>query len=358
MTPSHINDDQNYCKESNSTHAPQDQKTASCSLHYKDTEVLSNSNNEAEYEVDPDVADLSSLEEITDEEMTNVSTIDENITVDDSVRLYLKEIGKIPLLSREDEIILAKRIAEGDSYAREIMIASNLRLVVSFAKRYLGRGLPFLDLIQEGNIGLMKAVERFDYNKGFKFSTYATWWIRQAISRAIADQGRTIRVPVHMVEMINKVSNVSHTLTQKLGRAPSAEEIADVMKLSTDKVQAILDASREPVSLDTPVGKDEDSSLGDYIKNDTSEDPLNTVSQDLLKDALTQLLSTLTQREQDILKLRFGLTDGRTHTLEEVGKEFGVTRERIRQIEVKAIRRLNHPTRKKYLQQLRGFLEE
>ena len=277
----------------------------------------------------------------------------ENAKLDDPVRMYLKEIGKVPLLTPEEEQELAKRMAEGDAEAKHRMEEANLRLVVSIAKRYVGRGMLFLDLIQEGNLGLIKAVEKFDYTKGFKFSTYATWWIRQAITRAIADQARTIRIPVHMVETINKVIRVSRQLLQELGHDPSAEEIAAEMNMPVDKVRDILKIAQEPVSLETPIGEEEDSHLGDFIPDEDASEPSEAASFSLLKEQLMAVLDTLTPREKKVLELRFGIVDGRTRTLEEVGKEFNVTRERIRQIEAKALRKLRHPSRSK---KLRDFL--
>ena len=269
--------------------------------------------------------------------------------VDDPVRLYLKEIGRVPLLTSEREHELAERMAEGDIEAKKALVEANLRLVVSIAKRYVGRGMFFLDLIQEGNLGLMKAVDKFDYTKGYKFSTYATWWIRQAITRAIADQARTIRIPVHMVETINKVIRVSRQLLQELGHDPSPEEIADEMGMPVQKVRDILKIAQEPVSLETPIGEEEDSHLGDFIPDDDAPEPAEVASFTLLKEQLVEVLSTLTPREEKVLRLRFGLEDGRARTLEEVGKEFNVTRERIRQIEAKALRKLRHPSRSKKL---------
>ncbi len=275
-------------------------------------------------------------------------------SIDDPVKVYLKEIGKVPLLSNEEEVILAERIKVGDIEAKKRLSEANLRLVVSIAKRYLGRGMQFLDLIQEGNIGLIKAVEKFDYTKGFKFSTYATWWIRQAITRAIADQARTIRIPVHMVETINKVKKVSSQLLHTNGHEPSAEEIAEVLDYPVDKVREIMRVAQEPVSLETPIGEEEDSHLGDFIPDDDAPAPADAASHTLLKEQLEDVLSTLTPRESKVLKLRFGLEDGRSRTLEEVGREFRVTRERIRQIEAKALRKLRHPSRSK---KLKDFLE-
>lgn len=276
------------------------------------------------------------------------------IKINDPVRMYLKEIGRVPLLSADDEIGLAKRIEKGDDEAKRRLAEANLRLVVSIAKRYVGRGMLFLDLIQEGNMGLIKAVEKFDFTKGFKFSTYATWWIRQAITRAIADQARTIRIPVHMVETINKLIRVSRQLLQELGREPSPEEIAKEMDLSTEKVREIMKIAQEPVSLETPIGEEDDSHLGDFIEDQEALAPADAAAYELLKEQLEDVLDTLTEREENVLRLRFGLDDGRTRTLEEVGKVFGVTRERIRQIEAKALRKLRHPSRSK---RLKDFLE-
>ncbi|EXX91871.1 RNA polymerase sigma factor RpoD [Paenibacillus darwinianus] len=276
------------------------------------------------------------------------------IKINDPVRMYLKEIGRVPLLSADDEVELAKRIENGDEEAKRRLAEANLRLVVSIAKRYVGRGMLFLDLIQEGNMGLIKAVEKFDYQKGYKFSTYATWWIRQAITRAIADQARTIRIPVHMVETINKLIRVSRQLLQELGREPTPEEIATEMDLSTDKVREIMKIAQEPVSLETPIGEEDDSHLGDFIEDQEALAPADAAAYELLKEQLEDVLDTLTEREENVLRLRFGLDDGRTRTLEEVGKVFGVTRERIRQIEAKALRKLRHPSRSK---RLKDFLE-
>jgi RNA polymerase primary sigma factor len=276
-------------------------------------------------------------------------SIPEGIAIDDPVRMYLKEIGKVPLLSPEVEIDLAERIEQGDQIAKKKLAEANLRLVVSIAKRYVGRGMLFLDLIQEGNLGLIKAVEKFDYRKGFKFSTYATWWIRQAITRAIADQARTIRIPVHMVETINKLIRVSRQLLQELGREPQPEEVAKVMDMPVDKVREIMKIAQEPVSLETPIGEEEDSHLGDFIPDDEAPAPAEAAAFTMLKEQLINVLDTLTPREEKVLRLRFGLDDGRARTLEEVGKEFNVTRERIRQIEAKALRKLRHPSRSKKL---------
>ncbi|HHY83046.1 MAG TPA: RNA polymerase sigma factor RpoD [Clostridiales bacterium] len=276
-------------------------------------------------------------------------SIPEGINIDDPVRMYLKEIGKVPLLSAEEEVELARRMAQGDEMAKRKLVEANLRLVVSIAKRYVGRGMLFLDLIQEGNLGLIKAVEKFDYEKGFKFSTYATWWIRQAITRAIADQARTIRIPVHMVETINKLIRVSRQLLQEYGREPLPEEIAREMDIPEDKVREIMKIAQEPVSLETPIGEEEDSHLGDFIPDDEAPAPAEAAAFTLLKEQLMGVLDTLTSREEKVLRLRFGLDDGRARTLEEVGKEFNVTRERIRQIEAKALRKLRHPSRSKKL---------
>ena len=301
----------------------------------------------------PELEELEEIEEVTEEEMNETEAMADTFSTDDPVRMYLKEIGKVPLLTPEEEQELAKRMAEGDEEAKRRMAEANLRLVVSIAKRYVGRGMLFLDLIQEGNLGLIKAVEKFDYTKGYKFSTYATWWIRQAITRAIADQARTIRIPVHMVETINKVIRVSRQLLQELGHDPSAEEIAAEMNMPVDKVRDILKIAQEPVSLETPIGEEEDSHLGDFIPDEDASEPSEAASFSLLKEQLMEVLDTLTPREKKVLELRFGIVDGRTRTLEEVGKEFNVTRERIRQIEAKALRKLRHPSRSK---KLRDFL--
>ena len=296
-----------------------------------------------------ELEELAELEEIVEEEIVDPDTLADSFSIDDPVRMYLKEIGKVNLLTSEEEIELAKRMAEGDESARQRMAEANLRLVVSIAKRYVGRGMVFLDLIQEGNLGLLKAVEKFDHTKGYKFSTYATWWIRQAITRAIADQARTIRIPVHMVETINKVIRVSRQLLQELGHDPTPEEIADEMGMQVEKVRDILKIAQEPVSLETPIGEEEDSHLGDFIPDEDASEPAEAASYTLLKEQLVEVLSTLTPREEKVLRLRFGIEDGRTRTLEEVGKEFNVTRERIRQIEAKALRKLRHPSRSKKL---------
>ena len=290
---------------------------------------------------------------LTEEDEVDVENIDlsvpEGVSIEDPVRMYLKEIGKVPLLSAEEEIELAQRMENGDEEAKKKLAEANLRLVVSIAKRYVGRGMLFLDLIQEGNLGLIKAVEKFDYSKGYKFSTYATWWIRQAITRAIADQARTIRIPVHMVETINKLIRVSRQLLQELGREPSPEEIAKEMNMPVERVREILKISQEPVSLETPIGEEEDSHLGDFIQDDHVPVPADAATFTLLKEQLSEVLDTLTEREQKVLRLRFGLDDGRARTLEEVGKVFNVTRERIRQIEAKALRKLRHPSRSRKL---------
>ncbi|HXL04071.1 MAG: RNA polymerase sigma factor RpoD [Firmicutes bacterium] len=300
-----------------------------------------------------DVDDTANGEAVSDEAEAELSLL-EGVSVDDPVRMYLKEIGRVPLLTAEEEVDLAKRIEAGDEEARRKLAEANLRLVVSIAKRYVGRGMLFLDLIQEGNLGLLKAVEKFDYRKGYKFSTYATWWIRQAITRAIADQARTIRIPVHMVETINKLMRISRQLLQEYGREPSIEEIAEAMGMTDDKVREILKIAQEPVSLETPIGEEEDSHLGDFIEDEDVLAPVDAVSFYLLKEQLEDVLGTLTPREERVLRLRFGLDDGRPRTLEEVGQEFGVTRERIRQIEAKALRKLRHPSRSK---KLKDYLE-
>ncbi|MCM1245153.1 MAG: RNA polymerase sigma factor RpoD [Roseburia sp.] len=289
-------------------------------------------------------------DEPTEEELENIElSVPDGVSIEDPVRMYLKEIGKVPLLSADEEVDLAKRMEEGDGDAKKRLAEANLRLVVSIAKRYVGRGMLFLDLIQEGNLGLIKAVEKFDYRKGYKFSTYATWWIRQAITRAIADQARTIRIPVHMVETINKLIRVQRQLLQELGREPYPEEIAKEMQLPVDRVREIQKISQEPVSLETPIGEEEDSHLGDFIQDDNVPVPAEAAAFTLLKEQLCEVLNTLTEREQKVLRLRFGLDDGRARTLEEVGKEFDVTRERIRQIEAKALRKLRHPSRSRKL---------
>ena len=297
----------------------------------------------------PEVEDIASVEQVPDEDLVDTDALMDSFATDDPVRMYLKEIGKVPLLSPEEEVDLAKKMIEGDEDAKRRMTEANLRLVVSIAKRYVGRGMLFLDLIQEGNLGLIKAVEKFDYTKGYKFSTYATWWIRQAITRAIADQARTIRIPVHMVETINKTIRVSRQLLQELGHDPSAEEIAEEMDMPVDKVRDILKIAQEPVSLETPIGEEEDSHLGDFIPDEDASEPSEAASFSLLREQLEEVLATLAPREKKVLELRFGIVDGRTRTLEEVGKEFNVTRERIRQIEAKALRKLRHPSRSKKL---------
>ncbi len=311
-------------------------------------EVMSEA--EANEDADPDIQQLSKEEEFD----LNDLSVPPGVKINDPVRMYLKEIGRVDLLSAEEEINLAKRIEEGDEEAKRRLAEANLRLVVSIAKRYVGRGMLFLDLIQEGNMGLIKAVEKFDYRKGYKFSTYATWWIRQAITRAIADQARTIRIPVHMVETINKLIRVQRQLLQDLGREPSPEEIAEDMDLTPEKVREILKIAQEPVSLETPIGEEDDSHLGDFIEDQDATSPSEHAAYELLKEQLEDVLDTLTDREENVLRLRFGLDDGRTRTLEEVGKVFGVTRERIRQIEAKALRKLRHPSRSK---RLKDFLE-
>lgn len=307
----------------------------------------------ADTDDDVDIDNMIAEEEEVDMENIDLS-VPEGVSIEDPVRMYLKEIGKVPLLSAEREIELAKRMEEGDEDAKKELAEANLRLVVSIAKRYVGRGMLFLDLIQEGNLGLIKAVEKFDYHKGYKFSTYATWWIRQAITRAIADQARTIRIPVHMVETINKLIRVSRQLLQELGREPLPEEIAKELDMPVERVREILKISQEPVSLETPIGEEEDSHLGDFIQDDNVPVPAEATAQTLLKEQLDEVLDTLTEREQKVLRLRFGMNDGRARTLEEVGKEFDVTRERIRQIEAKALRKLRHPSRSR---KLRDYLD-
>ena len=318
-------------------------------LEASGVDVLRISGNDEELILDDD----ADIEKMDDEEEIELDKIDlsvpEGVSIQDPVRMYLKEIGKVSLLTADEEIELAKRMEQGDEEAKKRLAEANLRLVVSIAKRYVGRGMLFLDLIQEGNLGLIKAVEKFDYRKGYKFSTYATWWIRQAITRAIADQARTIRIPVHMVETINKLIRVSRQLLQELGREPTPEEIAEEMKMPVDRVREILKISQEPVSLETPIGEEEDSHLGDFIQDDNVPVPADAAAFTLLKEQLIEVLGTLTEREQKVLRLRFGLDDGRARTLEEVGKEFNVTRERIRQIEAKALRKLRHPSRSRKL---------
>ncbi|MBT9283008.1 MAG: RNA polymerase sigma factor RpoD [Hydrogenibacillus schlegelii] len=302
---------------------------------------------------DDEAFDPEAIEEEVPTDLDDLS-LPPGIKISDPVRMYLKEIGRVPLLTAEEEIELAKRIEQGDEEAKKRLTEANLRLVVSIAKRYVGRGMLFLDLIQEGNLGLLKAVEKFDYRKGYKFSTYATWWIRQAITRAIADQARTIRIPVHMVETINKLIRVQRQLLQELGREPTAEEIAKEMDMPVDKVREIQKIAQEPVSLETPIGEEDDSHLGDFIEDQEAMSPSDAAAYEMLKEQLEEVLDTLTDREENVLRLRFGLDDGRTRTLEEVGKVFGVTRERIRQIEAKALRKLRHPSRSK---RLRDFLD-
>ena len=318
-------------------------------LEASGVDVLRISGNDEELILDDD----ADIEKMDDEEEIELDKIDlsvpEGVSIEDPVRMYLKEIGKVSLLTADEEIELAKRMEQGDEEAKKRLAEANLRLVVSIAKRYVGRGMLFLYLIQEGNLGLIKAVEKFDYRKGYKFSTYATWWIRQAITRAIADQARTIRIPVHMVETINKLIRVSRQLLQELGREPTPEEIAEEMKMPVDRVREILKISQEPVSLETPIGEEEDSHLGDFIQDDNVPVPADAAAFTLLKEQLIEVLGTLTEREQKVLRLRFGLDDGRARTLEEVGKEFNVTRERIRQIEAKALRKLRHPSRSRKL---------
>ena len=321
-------------------------------LEQKGIDVLQTGDTLEEVEEDDIDIDLSEEEEI-DLEKIDLS-VPEGISTEDPVRMYLKQIGKVPLLTSDEEIELARRMADGDEEAKKRLTEANLRLVVSIAKRYVGRGMQFLDLIQEGNLGLIKAVEKFDYEKGFKFSTYATWWIRQAITRALADQARTIRIPVHMVETINKVSRTSRQLLQELGREPQPEEIAKEMKMPVERVREIMKISQEPVSLETPIGEEDDSHLGDFIQDDHVMVPVDAATQTLLREQLDEAMDTLTDREQKVLRLRFGLDDGRARTLEEVGKEFDVTRERIRQIEAKALRKLRHPSRSR---KLKDYLE-
>ena len=297
-------------------------------------------------ELEPTSEQLSQEEEA---DKVDTDAISEGLALTDPVRMYLKEIGRVPLLTQEEEQALAQRIEEGDEAAKNQMIEANLRLVVAVAKRYVGRGMHFLDLIQEGNMGLLKAVEKFDYRKGYKFSTYATWWIRQSITRAIADQARTIRIPVHMVETINKVARASHQLVQELGREPNAREIADYLDLPLSKVEEIMKLSQEPISLETPVGEEDDSHLGDFIQDSEVSEPMEAATANSLREQLEKALAMLTPREEKVLRLRFGFEDGKTHTLEEVGREFNVTRERVRQIESKALRRLRHPSKSKAL---------
>ena len=324
-------------------------------LEASGVDVLRITENSADDLMLDDDMDIDGLDDEEEVELDKIDlSVPEGVSIEDPVRMYLKEIGKVPLLSAEEEIELAKKMEQGDENAKKRLAEANLRLVVSIAKRYVGRGMLFLDLIQEGNLGLIKAVEKFDYRKGYKFSTYATWWIRQAITRAIADQARTIRIPVHMVETINKLVRVSRQLLQELGREPQPEEIAEEMKIPVERVREILKISQEPVSLETPIGEEEDSHLGDFIQDDNVPVPADAAAFTLLKEQLSEVLVTLTDREQKVLRLRFGLDDGRARTLEEVGKEFNVTRERIRQIEAKALRKLRHPSRSR---KLKDYLE-
>ena len=319
-------------------------------LEASGVDVLRITENSADDLMLDDDMDIDGLDDEEEVELDKIDlSVPEGVSIEDPVRMYLKEIGKVPLLSAEEEIELAKKMEQGDENAKKRLAEANLRLVVSIAKRYVGRGMLFLDLIQEGNLGLIKAVEKFDYRKGYKFSTYATWWIRQAITSAIADQARTIRIPVHMVETINKLIRVSRQLLQELGREPTPEEIAEEMDMPVDRVREILKISQEPVSLETPIGEEEDSHLGDFIQDDNVPVPADAAAFTLLKEQLVEVLGTLTEREQKVLRLRFGLDDGRARTLEEVGKEFNVTRERIRQIEAKALRKLRHPSRSRKL---------
>ena len=319
-------------------------------LEASGVDVLRITENSADDLMLDDDMDIDGLDDEEEVELDKIDlSVPEGVSIEDPVRMYLKEIGKVPLLSAEEEIELAKKMEQGDENAKKRLAEANLRLVVSIAKRYVGRGMLFLDLIQEGNLGLIKAVEKFDYRKGYKFSTYATWWIRQAITRAIADQARTIRIPVHMVETINKLIRVSRQLLQELGREPTPEEIAEEMDMPVDRVREILKISQEPVSLETPIGEEEDSHLGDFIQDDNVPVPADAAAFTLLKEQLVEVLGTLTEREQKVLRLRFGMNDGRARTLEEVGREFDVTRERIRQIEAKALRKLRHPSRSRKL---------
>ena len=299
--------------------------------------------------LDSDEEDLENLDDVEEVRIEETSEVLEGVSTEDPVRMYLKEIGNVPLLTSEQEVELARRVEEGDPEAKKALTEANLRLVVSIAKKYVGRGMPFLDLIQEGNMGLMKAVDKFDYTKGYKFSTYATWWIRQAITRGIADTGRTIRVPVHMVETINKTLRMTRQLLQELGREPTPEEVAEKLGVPASRVREVLKISRDPVSLDTPIGEEDDSHLGDFIEDDTALSPADSATFSMLKEELSNALESLTERERQVVKLRFGLEDGRARTLEEVGKELNVTRERIRQIEAKALRKLRHPSRSKRL---------
>ena len=327
-------------------------------LESHNIDVVQFSENDKELNLDDSILLLKDDDLVIEDEEVDVENIDlsipEGVSVEDPVRMYLKEIGKVPLLTADEEVELAKKMEEGDEEARKKLAEANLRLVVSIAKRYVGRGMLFLDLIQEGNLGLIKAVEKFDYRKGYKFSTYATWWIRQAITRAIADQARTIRIPVHMVETINKLIRVSRQLLQDLGREPTPEEIAEKMDLSVERVREILKISQEPVSLETPIGEEEDSHLGDFIQDDNVPSPADAAAFTMLREQLEEVLETLTERERKVVRLRFGLDDGHARTLEEVGKVFNVTRERIRQIEAKALRKLRHPSRSR---KLRDYLD-
>ena len=324
-------------------------------LEASGVDVLRITENSADDLMLDDDMDIDGLDDDEEVELDKIDlSVPEGVSIEDPVRMYLKEIGKVPLLSAEEEIELAKKMEQGDENAKKRLAEANLRLVVSIAKRYVGRGMLFLDLIQEGNLGLIKAVEKFDYRKGYKFSTYATWWIRQAITRAIADQARTIRIPVHMVETINKLIRVSRQLLQELGREPLPEEIAKEMDMPVERVREILKISQEPVSLETPIGEEEDSHLGDFIQDDNVPVPAEAAAQTLLKEQLDEVLDTLTEREQKVLRLRFGMNDGRARTLEEVGREFDVTRERMRQIEAKALRKLRHPSRSR---KLRDYLD-
>ena len=322
-------------------------------LTAKGVEIIEDAETNADESVS-EIVEITQTEEAEKPAETVEIPIPDGVTIDDPVRMYLKEIGRVPLLTADQEVELAKRMENGDGSAQKELAEANLRLVVSIAKRYVGRGMQFLDLIQEGNLGLIKAVEKFDYNKGYKFSTYATWWIRQAITRAIADQARTIRIPVHMVETINKLVRVSRQLLQKYGREPTAEEIAKEMDVPVERVREIMKIAQEPVSLETPIGEEEDSHLGDFIEDHDAQAPADVASFTLLKEQLAEVLGTLTTREKQVLTLRFGLIDGKARTLEEVGKNFHVTRERIRQIEAKALRKLRHPSRSK---KLKDFLE-
>ncbi|KRK49395.1 RNA polymerase sigma factor RpoD [Secundilactobacillus kimchicus] len=348
-----------YKKEGHITYDELSDKVASpFSLDAKKMDKLLESVEDAGISVvdengDPDARAVKAAKKVTKTELKDTSA-PSGVKINDPVRMYLKEIGRVKLLTADEEVALALRIEQGDEQAKQELAEANLRLVVSIAKRYVGRGMQFLDLIQEGNMGLMKAVEKFDYRKGFKFSTYATWWIRQAITRAIADQARTIRIPVHMVETINKLIRIQRQLLQDLGREPTPEEIGAEMDMPTEKVREILKIAQEPVSLETPIGEEDDSHLGDFIEDDDATSPADHAAYELLKEQLESVLDTLTDREENVLRLRFGLDDGRTRTLEEVGKVFGVTRERIRQIEAKALRKLRHPSRSK---QLKDFLE-